>query len=151
MTISKQQAVRLQQLAQSQPAAEAILFFFFVWLFVGCTLLWVFSGRAFPLFDGAQGASLPWIGILLSVGGLIAAALCFLLYLLFVGRKRAAIEELNRLDTSRGTPLAAPSQPSGNGENEGVRFRAAMGSAFIFIVSMLALGFIVYLLQSFCC
>lgn len=139
---------RLQKLAKSQPAADAVLIWFFVWVFAGCGLLWLIAARAFPTYNGAQGVSLLWVGILLSVGGVIAACLCYPHYKFLLGRKQAAINELNNLPSEHRTKEGSVYTGSAQTTN----WIATVRNSFItFVVSILGLGFITYLLQSFCC
>lgn len=94
MTLTRAQITRLQKYANGQPASDAILIWFFVWIFISCCLFWVLAARAFPEYDGAQGVSLAWVGALLTVGGLIAACLCWAVYNYLLDRKQEAIAEL---------------------------------------------------------
>ena len=97
MPLTRLQIKRLQKLADMQPASDAVLFWFFVWVFITCGLLWLFAERAFPVYDGAPGVALSWVGALITAGGLIAAGLCYILYKYLMVRKHAAIDELKGL------------------------------------------------------
>jgi len=94
MSLSRAQIARLQKAASAQPATDAAVFWFLIWCFVNCGLLWVFSDLAFPQYDGVQGVSLGWVGALLTGGGLIAVCLCYIIYRFLLIRRQAAIDEL---------------------------------------------------------
>lgn len=96
----------LQRRAALEPASEAMLLWTFVWGFVTCGLMWVFSARAFPEYDGAQGVSLPWVGGLLTIAGFIAAGLCYLLYEYRKRCKEAAIAELKEVIAEHSSRLS---------------------------------------------
>jgi len=97
MTVTKARVRQLQKHANVQPAPDAALYWFLVWILVSCVLMWLFADRAFPAYDGMQGVALSWVGALISAGGLIAAVLCYLLYGYLSRRKQAAIDELKAL------------------------------------------------------
>lgn len=99
MTLTKLQITRLRKIADMQPATDAVLLWFFVWVVIACGLMWLFAERAFPVYDGAQGVALSWVGMLITTGGLIAAGLCYFLYKFLLYRKEAAIQELKALIT----------------------------------------------------
>jgi len=97
MPLNRLQITRLQKFAEVQPVADAVLFWFFVWIFITCGLLWFFAEQAFPVYDGAQGVTLSWVGALIAAGGVIAALLCYILYKYLMVRKQAAVNELKEL------------------------------------------------------
>ena len=92
--VNRERLSRLKKRADLEPASEAALLWTFVWGFATCALLWLFAAQAFPLFDGVQGVSLPWVGALMVAGGVIAAGLCYLLYRYRRYIKNEAIAEL---------------------------------------------------------
>jgi len=94
MSLSKEQVTHLQKYASLQPASDAALLWFFVWVIVTCGLFWLFSGQAFPKYGDAQGVSLSWVGALITAGGLIATGPCYMLYKYLLVRKKAAVQEL---------------------------------------------------------
>ena len=97
MRYTRAQISRLQYFASSRPASDAALIWIFVWIFISCGILWFFAALAFPVYDGAQGVSLSWVGALLATGGLVAAGLCYLLYKYLLAKKKTAINELKVL------------------------------------------------------
>lgn len=92
--VNRERLSLLKKRADSEPASEATLLWTIAWGFVTCVLLWLFAAQAFPLYDGAQGVSLQWVGILLVAGGVIAGGLCYLLYRFRRYIKNQAIAEL---------------------------------------------------------
>lgn len=94
MPLTPARITALQKRAAVQPGVEAGLSWTFVWGLVTCGLFWLFQNQAFPIINNAQGVSLPWVGGIITTGGLIALGLCYMLYKTRLRMKRAAKAQL---------------------------------------------------------
>ena len=110
--LTRAQLNRLKKHATLEPASEAGLLWTLVWAFVSIALFRIFAEQTFPQYGDAQCVSLPWVGALLLMGGLIAAALCYLLYRYRSYCKRIAIARLRQLVREHDARATAPEQPA---------------------------------------
>lgn len=127
-------------------ASEAILAWFFAWVFVSCGLFWLFADRVFPKYGGAQSVSLDWVGISLLSAAFIAAGLGFLFYKHSLSRKRSDNDELHsqyhRKSSADSSTYTEPTLDAS--------WSATVTSSIItLVVALLALGLVVYLVQPF--